>query len=515
MSRLGRLLGAPQQLWSRSLSVRVVTMSVVASLVVLAVSGWLLFDSSTRGILEAKTTQSVSEASGVIDGMQASLRDVDLTTATINERLTVLARDAASRGNVGQQYEVVISGPVSDIASAGVRVSSVPDSVREAVAVGGQNLFTTPTLIEFTDGRVSQAGLVVAGNLFAPGSGRYPVFFLFQMDQEEETLAVVQRSALLASVAFVPLMTGIMYLISLQALRPIRAAREASERIAAGDLEERMVVRGSDDLAGLGRSMNHMAEELEHRLEELEDLSRVQRQFVSDVSHELRTPLTTMRMGVEVIHESREQLDPVPRRSAELLRGETDRFEALLSDLLEISRFDAGAAELQVDDVDISELVSGEIAAQAALAEAYQTMIVLDSSGETLCRVDPRRIRRIMSNLLSNAIEHGEGRDIIVTIRATEPAVAVAVRDFGVGFSTEQRHDVFARFWRADPSRQRTVGGSGLGLSIALEDAQLHGGWLNAWGRPGQGAHFRLTLPREPGGVLDESPIPLAPGGDR
>ncbi|MFV0451221.1 MAG: MtrAB system histidine kinase MtrB [Propioniciclava sp.] len=514
MSRLAQVLG-PRRLWARSLSVRVVTTSVAASLIVLAVSGWLLVSQSTRGILETKTDQSVSEASGVIEGMQASLRDVDLTTATINERLTVLARDAASRGNVGQQYEVVISGPVSDIASAGVDVASVPDSIRSAVATGGQNLYTTPSLIQFTDGRAPQAGLVVAGNLFAPGSGGYPVFFLFGMDQEEKTLDVVQRSALLASAAFLPLMTGIMYLISLQALRPIRAAREASERIAAGDLAERMEVRGSDDLAGLGRSMNHMAEELGHRLDELEDLSRVQRQFVSDVSHELRTPLTTIRMAVEVLHESRDQLEPVPRRSAELLRGETDRFDALLSDLLEISRFDAGAAELQLEDVDLIDLVVGEIAAHQSLAEAYRTTVVLTHDEEALCQIDPRRIRRVVSNLLSNAIEHGEGRDVSVQVRSASTAVAVAVRDLGVGFPAEQRHKVFARFWRADPSRQRTVGGSGLGLSIALEDAQLHGGWLNAWGRPGRGAQFRLTLPRKPGIPLSDSPIPITPEGPR
>ncbi|MDN5570809.1 MAG: HAMP domain-containing histidine kinase [Propionibacteriaceae bacterium] len=486
-------------------------MSVVASLLVLAVTGWLLVDSSSRGILEAKTNQSVSEAAAVIEGMQSSLRDADLRTSTVNVRLTLLARDAASRGNVGHQYEVVIAGPVSDIASAGLEVTSVPTSIRDAVEVGGQDLHTTPTLIQFTDGRADRAGLVVGGALLAPGSGRYPVYFLFLMDQEQQTLQVVQRSALLAAGAFLPLMTGIMYLISLQALRPIRAAREASERIAAGNLHERMVVRGSDDLAGLGRSMNHMAEELGRRLEQLEDLSRVQRQFVSDVSHELRTPLTTIRMAVDVLYEGRAELPPIPRRTAELLRQEIDRFESLLTDLLEISRFDAGAAELQAEEVDLTELVSVEVAAQQALAEAYSTTIVLDAAGDTHCLIDPRRIRRILSNLLSNAIEHGEGRDVLVVVRANDAAVAVAVRDFGVGFSAAQAHQVFSRFWRADPSRQRTVGGSGLGLSIALENAELHGGWLNAWGRPGHGAQFRLTLPRTPGGLVAESPLPVVP----
>lgn len=513
MTRVRRLLAAPWTWWARSLSFRVVTMSVTASLIVLALTGWLLVDTSSRGILEAKTAQSVSEASAVIESMQSSLRDADLRTSTVNERLTVLARDAASRGNVGNQYEVVISGPVSDIASAGVDVGSVPPSIRTAVADGGQDLFTTPTLIRFSDGRADAAGLVVGGALLAPGSGRYPVYFLFLMDQEEETLQVVRRSALLAATAFLPLMTGIMYLISLQALRPIRAAREASERIAAGDLAERMTVRGSDDLAGLSQSMNHMAAELQDRLGQLENLSRVQRQFVSDVSHELRTPLTTIRMAVDVIHENRARMEPVPRRSVELLRGEIDRFETLLTDLLEISRFDAGAAELQLEDVDLVDLVSVEVAAQQALADAYETTIVLDAPRHAYCLVDPRRIRRIVSNLLSNAIEHGEGRDVIVTVAANASAVAVAVRDFGVGFSAAQSHQVFSRFWRGDPSRQRTVGGSGLGLSIALSDAQLHGGWLNAWGRPGRGAQFRLTLPVRPGESVLESPIPVVPEG--
>ena len=509
------LISTPARWWSESLSVRVVTMSVVAALVVLAATGWLLVDRSTTGILEAKSRQSVSEASAVIDGMQASLRDADLRTSTVNERLTALARDAAVRGNVGSQYEIVVSGPVSDIASAGVDVASVPASIRDAVGADGQDLFTTPTLITFTDGRNPQAGLVVAGALLAPGSGRYPVFFLFLMEREQQTLAVVQRSALLAAAVFVPLMTGIMYLISLMALRPIRAAREASERIAAGRLDERMAVRGSDDLAGLGRSMNHMADELGRRLEQLETLSLVQRQFVSDVSHELRTPLTTVRMAADVLYDDRDAFDPVTRRASELLKGELDRFESLLTELLEISRFDAGAAELQPDDVDLVQLVAAEASAQQPLADAYVTRIVLDAPDPATCRIDPRRIRRVISNLLSNAIEHGEGRDVLVTVRSSPDAVAVAVRDHGIGFDAAQAHQVFTRFWRADPSRQRTVGGSGLGLSIALADAQLHGGWLNAWGRPGHGAQFRLTLPRVPGGPLDDSPLPLVPADAR
>ena len=511
MSRLGRLLGAPRRWWSRSLSIRVVTSSVAAALIVFGATGWLLVSTSSRGILEAKTRQSVSEASAVLASMQSGLRDADLRTSSVNERLTELARDVANRGSVGNQYEVVISGPVSDITSAGVSVASVPESIRTAVREGGQDLYTTPTAIVFTDGRETKPGLVVGGALLASGSGRYPVFFVFGMEQEQQTLAVVLQASLAAAVVFVPLITAIMYLISLQALRPIRAAREGSERIAAGNLDERMTISGTDDLAGLGRSMNHMADELGRKIQQLENLSLVQRQFVSDVSHELRTPLTTVRMADDLLHDARATFDPVTARAAELLHRELDRFESLLTELLEISRFDAGAAELQVDDVDMVELVTTEVRAQDALADSYRTAVLIDVPAEARIKADPRRVRRIISNLVSNAIEHGEGNDVVVRVRVGEDAVAVTVRDHGVGFSAVQAHQVFQRFWRADPSRQRTVGGSGLGLSIALEDAQLHGGWLNAWGRAGHGAQFRLTLPLAPGQPLSGSPLSAVP----
>ena len=504
-------LRSPAVWWGRSLSFRVVASSVVATLVVLTVTGWFLVDTSARGIVETKTRHSLSEASAVLSTMQASLRDTDLRTSSVNERLTQLAGEAASRGNVGNQYGVVITGPVSDITSAGVDVASVPDVIRQEVRGGGTDLFTTPTLVRFTDGRPSHAGLVVAGTLLAPGSGRYPVYFLFGLDTEEATLELIRRSALSAAVVLLPVLAGFMYLISLQVLRPVRAARKAAERLAAGHLDERMSVGGADDLAGLGRAMNHMGDELGRKIQELENLSLVQRQFVSDVSHELRTPLTTVRMAADLLYEAREDFPPLAGRSAELLARELDRFESLLTELLEISRFDAGAAVLQPEDVDLERLVATEVDAHRPLAERYGTSVTVDALGDSTISADPRRVRRIVANLLSNAIEHGEARPIHVYLRSTEECVAIAVRDHGVGFDAAQAHQVFARFWRADPARARTVGGSGLGLSIALEDAQLHGGWLNAWGRPGRGAQFRLTLPREPGSPFDASPWPVVP----
>ncbi|WP_298133088.1 MtrAB system histidine kinase MtrB [Micropruina sp.] len=496
--------------WSRSLPFRVVVTALVAALTVLAATGWFLMDQSSRGILDGKRQASLAEASVVLDGMQRSLRTLNPRTSSINEQLTELARDAAYRGSVGNQYYVVVAGPVSDIGSAGVEYGSVPESLRRAV-LRADGIYSTPTEIRFTDARPAVPGLAIGSALTAPGGTPYPVYFLFTQQSEAETLAVVQRATVVAGLIVLVGVVATVYLIAVQVLRPIRAARLAAERLASGHLDDRMAVRGTEDLAGLARSMNHLATELDRKLTELEDLSQVQQQFVSDVTHELRTPLTTVRMAADVLYGQRESFDPLAARSTELLSAEVGRFEELLTDLLEISRFDAGAAELSLEEVDLVQIAAEELTAQNRFAQQYGITLELDAPAPCLAEMDPRRIRRILRNLITNAIEHGEGRPVTVHVRADDGAVAVAVRDHGVGFSAAEAHLVFNRFWRADPARRRTVGGSGLGLAIALGDARLHNGWLNAWGRPGQGAQFRLTLPRKAGETFISSPWPVVP----
>src|SRR5690606_22204168 len=169
-------------------------------------------------------------------------------------------------------------------------------------------------------------------------------------------------------------------------------------------------------------------------IERMEELSRLQQRFVSDVSHELRTPLTTIRMAGELIHESRESFDPAVRRSAELLHAQLDRFESMLADLLEISRFDAGAAILEVEERDVRDLVGHVVDLTAILADAKGSPLRVDAPDEPCtAAVDSRRIERVLRNLLSNAIEHGEGQPIEITVAASNSAVAVRVRDHGVG----------------------------------------------------------------------------------
>jgi two-component system sensor histidine kinase MtrB len=312
--------------------------------------------------------------------------------------------------------------------------------------------------------------------------------------------------------ALVFLLAGIAWLVTRWVVMPVARAAQGAQLLSTGRLDERLAVHGQDEIAALATSFNEMAASLQDKMRELQELSQVQRQFVSDVSHELRTPLTTIRMAADLLYEAREQLESSASRSAELLQGQLGRFESLLADLLEISRYDANAATLEAELVDICDVVrqSADIAQQ--LAERRGCRIEFRLQAEPcLVEMDKRRVERILRNLLCNAVEHGEGRDVVVTAAADRDAAAVAVRDFGVGLAPGEEHLVFDRFWRADPARARATGGTGLGLAIALEDARLHGGWLEAWGMPGSGSVFRLTLPRAAGGELAGSPLPLAP----
>jgi two-component system sensor histidine kinase MtrB len=292
----------------------------------------------------------------------------------------------------------------------------------------------------------------------------------------------------------------------------VRSAAQAAERFAGGELDERMVVAGEDDVARLAQSYNEMAESIEQQIRQLEAFGTLQRRFTSDVSHELRTPLTTVRMAADVLHASREQFPPGLARSTELLVDELDRFESLLGDLLEISRLDAGVEELVAEDVDMRPIAVRAARAVATIARNAGTDIVLDlPEEEASAEVDARRIERILRNLLANAVDHSDGRPVRLRMAFDDNALAVTVRDYGVGLRIGEADLVFNRFWRADPSRNRHTGGTGLGLAISLEDARLHGGGIDAWGEPGKGACFRLTLPRTQGVAYADNPLPLPP----
>ena len=497
--------------WWRSLPLRVVSTVFVGSVLVLVLGGFLLMQQATLGVLQGKRDTAENEARQAVNGAQAQLNAADLTGEVTPDKLLLdLATGFADRAGSDEQYQVIILARGQTITAGDATAASIPLTLQRQVETSN-DLLITSTEVSWADGRPPVAGLAAGSALTLPGTGRYAIYLIFPLTQEVGTLVVLRYAVITTGAILVILLTFIAALVARQVVTPVRAARRAAESLASGNLHDRMQVRGQDDLARLATSMNYMASELEKQITTLSELSLVQQRFVSDVSHELRTPLTTVRMAAEVLHDSREDFDPVAARSAELLQTELDRFEALLTDLLEISRFDAGAATLTPTLADLRDIARRVVDAHAALATAYGAQVSVHAEGDTRAEVDVRRIDRILRNLLVNAIEHSEGRPVDIWIEGDDDAVAVAVRDHGIGFEAAQAKQVFLRFWRADPARARTVGGTGLGLAIAMEDANLHGGWLTAWGRPGLGAQFRLTLPREEGGLLTTSPLPLVP----
>lgn len=525
------------RLWRRNIQLKIVVTTLLMSLGVVLLLGFVVIGQVRNGLLDAKVKASQSQAVG---GFTVAGQRADSTASAsggdenagaagtpvqnVSGWMTDLVASLSSGGQ-GAFDVVTLSTRAADNenrglgprASGGVEPSlSVPEGLRKRVDAG-LGVAQSYTRIVYTDhGREAQPALIIGKQVNDPNGDPYQLYYLFPLTQEEKSLSLVKGTLATAGLFVVVLLGAIAWLVVRQVVTPVRMAAGIAERLSAGHLQERMKVTGEDDIARLGEAFNKMAQNLQLKIQQLEDLSRMQRRFVSDVSHELRTPLTTVRMAADVIHEARVDFDPVTARSAELLADQLDRFESLLADLLEISRFDAGAAALEADAIDLREVVRRVVSGAEPLAERKGTHIrVVGDQQPVVAEADARRVERVLRNLVVNAVEHGEGKDVVVKLAAAGGAVAVAVRDYGVGLKPGEATRVFSRFWRADPARARTTGGTGLGLSIALEDARLHGGWLQAWGEPGGGSQFRLTLPRTADEPLRGSPIPLEPKDSR
>ncbi|MFD5660983.1 MtrAB system histidine kinase MtrB [Streptomyces hirsutus] len=521
------------RLWRRNIQLKVVVTTLLMSLGVVLLLGFVVIGQVRNGLLDAKVKASQSQATG---GFAVAKQQADeAASGTGEDASTVDGRSSQSviqwmsdlvesLSSGGQGAFDVVTLPMGDESGGGrgPRASghvdpaeSVPGNLRERIDTG-TGAAQRYTRIVYSNGADSQPGLVIGKQVNDPNGDPYQLYYLFPLTQEEKSLSLVKGTLATAGLFVVVLLGAIAWLVVRQVVTPVRMAAGIAERLSAGRLQERMKVTGEDDIARLGEAFNKMAQNLQLKINQLEDLSRMQRRFVSDVSHELRTPLTTVRMAADVIHEAREDFDPVTARSAELLADQIDRFESLLSDLLEISRFDAGAAALEAEPVDLRIVVRRVVGGAEPLAERKGTQIkVVGDQQPVVAEVDARRVERVLRNLVVNAVEHGDGKDVVVKLAAAGGAVAIAVRDYGVGLKPGEATRVFSRFWRADPARARTTGGTGLGLSIALEDARLHGGWLQAWGEPGGGSQFRLTLPRTADEPLRGSPIPLEPRDSR
>jgi signal transduction histidine kinase len=365
-------------------------------------------------------------------------------------------------------------------------------------------------------GQLAYAWLAVAGRPALVIGGRSSVggpalYFVHDASEIDRAVAQLRIALLVGALVLVLVALLAARIVARGILRPIDTAGRTAARIADGDLAARVPVTSADELGVLAADFNRMAATLEATIEQLRDAEVRNRRFVADVAHELRTPLTALVAEASVLAPSLADLPPDPRRAGELLVGDIARLRTLVEDLMELSRFDAGAEQVARQPLDVAARLRALVAGRlpGAALDAPPGLVVVET--------DPRRFDRIVGNLLDNAREHAPGAPVRVTVTAVAavdeagPGVSIRVADRGPGVNPPDLDRIFDRFATADPSR---AGGSGLGLAIAREHARLLGGSLAAAPNPGGGLVVELQLPARPPGrpAVTESLPPGEPG---
>jgi len=501
---------SPFKVWRSSLVYRVTGTIVALSIILILLLGSALFSRVSAGIFDEKLKLSILDAQSTTRNTQIQLsfskyQDKSALTLVFDD---ILALPPKTYESAAKEIAVFAASNIdSKFKFDGTSNLLDPKSIDEKFRKITQKSKVTKwqrTNLRYLDGKIEPA-IIVGNNLQISGVGKYEFYVIFSLAQQTKTMSLILNYLWLTGIALTLLIGLTTYFVMRRLIAPIQDAAKVAVDLTNGNLDLRMDIHGEDEIASLGYSFNEMAVSLQQQISRLENLSKLQQRFVSDVSHELRTPLTTIRMASQVIYAARDNFEPTVARSAELLISQIERFESLLTDLLEVSRFDAQAAILEVEAVDLTTLVKETI---DYIHPSQDRMVHLKApNSPVMVDVDPRRIKRILRNLISNAIDHREGKSIDVLISESENEVSVGVRDYGDGFNYTDKKLLFERFWRADSSRARTTGGTGLGLSIALEDAKLHQGEIDAWSERGQGAHFVLTIPKFAGGSIESKPI--------
>ena len=504
--------------WRSSLQFRTVTITVVLSGIAIVLVGAYTSASVGNDLFQSRLGQvlldsnrATASAQGILDSSDA----IDRVQVQALQDSASSAISTASSSSMIALFRVPGQDPSTvapqDFSKFGDSTGAISPDLQAAVQEHGGDQYWQSVTFQDDDGS-EYPGVIVGSQLRLPVAGRYELYIGYSLRDAESTLSFLQQTLLISGLALILLIGAVTWIVVRFVVTPIRVAAETSQKLASGDLEVRIPEKGEDVIATLARSFNGMADSLQSQIKELAELSEVQQRFVSDVSHELRTPLTTIRLAGDVLFDQRAVFPPAAGRTAELLHTQVERFELLLADLLEISRYDAGSVSLDPEPTNLVHLAEDVIDGMRSLGESKGIDLRLVAPGGHLnAEVDPRRIRRVLQNLIGNAIEHGEGKPVVVSVDSNQNSVAIAVRDYGLGMSQTEVTHVFDRFWRADPSRQRTIGGTGLGLAISREDASAHGGWLQVWSSPGEGSCFRLTVPRRAGDAVTASPLPLPP----
>ncbi|MFD9792282.1 ATP-binding protein [Streptomyces sp. NPDC059070] len=473
------------------LRARLIAAFLLVAVIAAGTTATLIYQEARSAILQQAQDTAVAQLRDQIGAQTVTL---PMTRTSLHELCTVLARQGKPHPwTVFAEYGSLRASNVMATTSTVVtqelrgRAGTNPHGSFQRVVKDGQPWLTIgmPVLIGSDDPRREQpTGIMV-----------YAVMPLTTEDDNVKAMVSAARDGALPAlaVALVPAL-----LAARSVLRPVRDLRRAASSMGKGRLDTRIEVKGSDELADLAWTFNESAEALERSVEELQKAEARARRFAADVSHELRTPLAGMLAVTEVLDEDADRLDPDTAAAVRLVSAETGKLATLVEDLMEISRFDARAAELNLDEVDVAETI-----AKTLQRRRWEEQVAVELPVGIRAMLDPRRFDIVVANLVGNALRHG-GAPVRITLRAEERAegvrVVTEVHDGGPGIAPAVLPHIFDRFFKADAARTRSAG-SGLGLAITLENVRLHGGTVRAANRPEGGAVFTVELPlRQPGG---------------
>ena len=479
---------AIHRLWVHSLQFRSVTSAGIMMLIAFIAVGTSLSNQIATSLFENKKNQALEESikgfdnvQSVFDGSSEARTDSEIRR-NVTRALTLL--DAS--GDTQRRWVLV---PLDQQSKKGfipeqsgdnaLDAATIPEDFKSTVRDSPGGVFWEKKDLsepEKSNGEPYPA-LIIGTSVSIPQNPDYGLFVVYDLSESSSTITYINVVLGTGFTVLLILVLSIVWFVTRLAVRPITLTAITAEKLAAGDLNRRVSVRGKHQAARLGISFNKMADSLQDQITQLERLSTLQQRFVSDVSHELRTPLSTVRLSSELLYDSRDTLNPVQSRSVELMHNQVDRFQALLSDLLEISRFDAGSAVLNIDAEDFMSVLNDVLVEVIPHLERTGTRLIVHSEQAHIdIDIDRVRIERVLRNLLFNAIEHGESKPVDIYIATNATNLGVAVRDHGIGLSEEEAAQVFNRFWRADTSRKRTLGGKGACFTMNLP--LVHGGEL-------------------------------------
>jgi two-component system sensor histidine kinase MtrB len=462
--------------WLSGLRPRLIAAFAVVTLLGASAAAGASYVSARNTILAGVQDQEMNQLKAQITTFAPAMR-LPPTQQTLNEFASSL-----------KPLAVVVYRDL--VSNTGPSLSEIPAELRAEVNRSGSDrllfqrvisngvpLFVvgTPVLVKQTDGRTVHSGL--------------QVYAMMSLASQQTAIEQLARSAWQTAALALPLAVALALLAARQVLRPVRELNTAARQLGDGKLDVRLRARGSDELAELVNTFNDTAAELERTVGELRGMEADARRFVADVSHELRTPLAAMSAVTDVLDEDAAQLPPDTAVAARLVSEETRRLTRLVQDLVEISRFDAGRAELMLDEWELPTAIRDSVDARGW---RFGDDLVADLPPGITAWVDRRRLDIVVANLVGNAIRHG-APPVELRLVHHSTYVTFEVTDHGPGIDPAVLPHVFDRFAKADTARARSEG-SGLGLSIALENARLHGGTIKA-ANTGSGARFVLTLP--------------------